>query len=67
MSTQSITSLALSRREAAKALGVGLSMFDSLEIPKIQIGRRVVYRREVLESWLKKQELKPGSAQKKGA
>jgi hypothetical protein len=42
----------LSRLEAAEYLGVCKTTLDRLAIPKTQIRRRVLYRREILDKWL---------------
>jgi len=42
----------LSRKEAAKLLGVCLSTFDTLDIPRTKIRHRVLYKREVLKKWI---------------
>jgi len=41
-----------SRREAAIYLGVCRNTLDSLDIPRTKIGRRVMYKREVLNIWI---------------
>jgi len=43
----------LNRSEAAKFLGIGLNTLALLDIPKTQIRRRVLYRRDILEKWAK--------------
>ena len=43
----------LNRSEAAKFLGVGLNTLRLLDIPKTQIRRRVMYRKDILERWAK--------------
>jgi excisionase family DNA binding protein len=45
----------LSRKEAAEYLGVCKTTLDRLSIPKTQIRRRVLYRREILDKWLSQQ------------
>ncbi len=49
----------LSRKEAAEALGIGMSKLWSLtvsgEIPHIKVGRRVLYPIAELERWVRKQ------------
>lgn len=62
--------LALSARDAAAALGISERLLWSLsvsgQIPSFRIGRRRLYRRDSLESWLQEQEAKeqraPGRA-----
>ena len=52
----------LNRSEAAKFLGIGLTTLALQDIPKTLIGKRVLYRRDILEKWAKektkKKELK---------
>ncbi|GMO52550.1 MAG: hypothetical protein Pg6C_18250 [Treponemataceae bacterium] len=43
----------LNRSESAKFLGVGLNTLGGLGIPKTRIRRRVLYRRDILEKWVK--------------
>jgi len=49
--TQS-TKNVLSRKEAAAYLGICKTTLDRLNIPRTQIRRRVLYRREILDKWL---------------
>ena len=42
----------MSRREAAAYIGIGKSTLDRLNIPKIQIRRRVLFRKEAIDKWL---------------
>jgi len=42
----------MSRREAAAYLGIGKSTLDRLNIPKIQIRRRILFRKEAIDKWL---------------
>jgi hypothetical protein len=42
----------MSRRDAAAYIGIGKSTLDRLSIPKIQIRRRVLYKKEVIDKWL---------------
>lgn len=48
-----ITPFLLNRSEAARFLGIGLNTLSLLDIPKTQIRRRVLYRRDILEQWAK--------------
>jgi len=48
---RAISPYLFNRSEAAKFLGIGLNTLDSLGIPKTQIRRRVLYRRDILEKW----------------
>jgi hypothetical protein len=43
----------LNRSEAAKFLGIGLNTLGVLNIQKTRIRRRVLYRRDILEKWVK--------------
>jgi excisionase family DNA binding protein len=45
----------LSRAEAAAYLGICKTTLDRLDIPKTQIRRRVLFRKETLDKWLTKQ------------
>jgi len=42
----------MSRKEAAEYIGVCRTTLDRLNIPKTQIRKRVLYRKEVLDKWL---------------
>jgi hypothetical protein len=48
----------MSRRDAAAYIGIGKSTLDRLSIPKIQIRRRVLYKKEVIDKWLLTQQAK---------
>ena len=48
----------LSRKEAAIYLGVCKTTLDRQSIPKTQIGRRVLYRKEILDKWLSQHTVK---------
>jgi hypothetical protein len=48
-----IEPLLLNRSEAARLLGIGLNTLGSLNIPKTRIRKRVLYRRDVLEKWVR--------------
>jgi hypothetical protein len=43
----------LNRSEAARFLGIGLNTLSLLGIQKTQIRRRILYRRDILEQWVK--------------
>jgi hypothetical protein len=43
----------LNRSEAAKYLGIGINTLSLLDIPKTQIRKRILYRRDILEKWAK--------------
>jgi len=46
----------MSRAQAAAYIGIGKSTLDRLNIPRIKIRKRVLYKRATLENWLAKQE-----------
>jgi len=48
----------MSRREAAAYIGIGKSTLDKLDIPKIQIRRRVLFQKESIDRWLFSQQTK---------
>ena len=48
----------LSRKQAAKFLGICITTLDRLDIPRMQIRKRVLFRKATLEKWLEKQERK---------
>jgi len=54
----------LSRKATAKYLGICESTLDRLTIPKTRIGRRVMYKRDVLKKWVdgKTERAKRGKA-----
>jgi len=41
-----------SRKQAAVFLGVCENTLDRLDIPRTKIGRRVMFKREVLNKWV---------------
>jgi hypothetical protein len=49
----SIEPFLLNRSEAARFLGIGLNTLGDLNIQKTRIRRRVLYRRDILEKWVK--------------
>ena len=49
----------LSRKEAASVLGVCLTTFDRLDVPRIKIRRRVMIKREALNKWINDQTERP--------
>ena len=51
----STTSDVLSRKQAAEYLTINKGTLDKLDIPKIQIRRRVVYKKTDIEAWLDSQ------------
>ena len=49
----------LSRRDAAGYMGICVALLDRSGIPYTQIGRRVIYQREVIDKWLDAQQEGP--------
>ena len=45
----------LSRKQAAKLLGICLTTLDRLDIPRIRIRHRVLFKRDVLNKWIDSQ------------
>ena len=41
----------LNRSEAARFLGISLNTLALLDIPKTQIRKRILYRKDILERW----------------
>jgi excisionase family DNA binding protein len=52
----------LSRQEAAQYLHVCLTTFDKLDIPRVKVRRKVLFRLESLEKWLTDHEKTGGNA-----
>ena len=54
----------LNRSQAADFLNVSLATLDKLvkanEVPHIRLGYRVLFRRNSLQAWLVKKEVRPG-------
>ncbi|MDR2595749.1 MAG: DNA-binding protein [Treponema sp.] len=48
----------MSRAAAAAYIGIGKSTLDRLDIPKIQIRRRVLFKKEAIDQWLLSQQTK---------
>ena len=42
----------MSRAEAAAYIGIGKSTLDKLDIPKIQIRKRILFKKEAIDKWL---------------
>jgi len=53
--TRDIEPFLLNRSEAARYLGIGINTLSKLKIPRTQIGRRVLYCKELLEKWVREQ------------
>ena len=45
----------MSRKEAAAYLCIGKSTLDKLDIPKIKIRRRVLFKKDAVDKWLSQQ------------
>jgi len=43
----------MSRAQVAAYIGIGKSTLDRLNIPKIRIRKRVLFKKEVIDQWLK--------------
>jgi len=52
----------MSRAQTAAYIGIGKSTLDRLNIPKIQIRRRVFFKKETVDSWLLSQQTKGAKA-----
>jgi hypothetical protein len=50
----------LSRKQAAIFLGICCTTLDRLDIPRIKIRRRVLFKREILLRWLDEQTERKG-------
>jgi excisionase family DNA binding protein len=55
MNENQTTSDVLTRRQAAEYLSISRGTLDKLDIPRIQIRRRVVYRKADIDAWLETQ------------
>jgi hypothetical protein len=42
----------MSRKEAAKLLGICLTTLDRLDIPRTRVRHRVMFMRDVLKKWI---------------
>jgi hypothetical protein len=47
---------AFSRKDAARYLGVCVNTLDHLDIPRVRVAARVIYRRSTLDKWLEEKE-----------
>jgi hypothetical protein len=56
--TNQPTKEVMSRAAVAAYIGIGKSTLDRLDIPKIQIRRRVFFRKETVDKWLISQQTK---------
>jgi hypothetical protein len=46
----------MSRAQAAAYIGIGKSTLDRIDIPRIKIRKRVLYRKEAVDLWLAKNQ-----------
>lgn len=58
----SIDPVLLNRSEAARFLGIGINTLSVLSIPKTRIRKRVLYRRDILEKWIRENTEKKAGA-----
>jgi hypothetical protein len=42
----------MSRAKAAAYIGIGKTTLDRIDIPRIKIRKRVLYRKEAVDKWL---------------
>ena len=54
----------LSRKEAAAYINIGLSTLDRLDIPKIKIRKRILFKKEAIDKWLTSQQIKTTTGNK---
>lgn len=59
-STQVVLSDVLNRRQAAQYIGVAIQTLDKLDLPRIKICRRVIFRKSSLDKWLSEHETSKG-------
>jgi predicted DNA-binding transcriptional regulator AlpA len=55
--THQTTSDVLTRKQAAEYLPLSKGTLDKLDIPRIQIRRRVVYKKADIDAWLETQKV----------
>ncbi|MDR0474037.1 MAG: DNA-binding protein [Treponema sp.] len=55
----------ISRREAAAYIGIGRTTLDRLDIPKIQIRKRVLFKKETIDTWLSQNQANKNQAKKR--
>jgi excisionase family DNA binding protein len=48
----------MSRAQAAAYIGIGKSTLDRLNIPKIKIRKRVLFKKETIDKWLAQNQSK---------
>ena len=48
----------LTRTEAAEYLRIGKSTLDRLNIPRIQVRRRILFKKEAIDKWLTQNTIK---------
>jgi predicted DNA-binding transcriptional regulator AlpA len=56
MNETKTTSDVLSRKQAAEYLSISRGTLDKLDIPRIQIRRRAVYKKVDIDAWLETQK-----------
>ena len=56
MNETKLTSDVLTRKQAAEYLLISKGTLDKLDIPRIQIRRRVLFRKADIEAWLETQK-----------
>ena len=59
--SSALQEIVLSRKDAAKFLGVCVASLDRLNIPRTKVRRRVLYRQSVLIQWLEKNTASKGT------
>jgi len=55
MNTNTVDTDIFSRKQAASFLGICLTTLDRLDIPRIRIRHRVMFKRDVLSKWADEQ------------
>jgi len=62
MDTIQTVSDVLTRKGAAAYISISPGTLDKLPIPRVQIGRRVVYRKADIDAWLESRKSERGAA-----
>ena len=52
----------MSRAQAAAYIGIGKSTLDRLNIPKIKVRKRVLFKKETIDKWLAQNQSKEAKA-----
>ena len=55
----------MSRADVAAYIGIGKSTLDRLDIPKIKIRKRVLFKKEAVDQWLSSQQTQTTTGTKK--